>query len=98
MLVTSKRLKLQKPDCAHLKEFLMKINLPFLKKFLAFLEAKISLIETVSKKMTSSFFIFLAFSKRNDFSLLHAISKRLKLQQPDCIHSEDNLTKINSFF
>ena len=89
LLVTSKRLKLQKPDCAHLKDFLMKINLPFLKKFLAFLEAKIFLVETVTKKLTSSCLIF--------FTLL-AISKRLKLHEPDCIHSEDNLTMINFLF
>ena len=41
------------------------------------------------------FFIFL---KMNVFILLLAISKRLKLQEPDCIHSEDNLTKFNFFF
>ncbi len=98
LLVTSKRLKLQKPDCAHLKDFLMKINLLFLKKFPAILEPKISLVETVTKKLTSSFLIFFAFSKMNVFILLLAISKRLKLQEPDCIHSEDNLTKINFFF
>ena len=46
LLVTSKRLKLQKPDCAHFKDFLMMINLPFFKKFLAFLEAKIFWVET----------------------------------------------------
>ena len=34
----------------------------------------------------------------NVFILLLAISKRLKLQEPDCIHFEDNLTKINFFF
>ena len=33
----------------------------------------------------------------NVFILLLAISKQLKLQEPDCIHSGDNLTKINSF-
>ena len=98
LLVTSKRLKLQKPDCAHLKDFLMKINLLFLEKFLAFLEAKISLEETVNKKLTSSFLIFFAFSKMNVFILLLAISKRLKLQEPDCIHSGDDLIKINFFF
>ena len=101
MLVTSKRIKLQKPDCAHHKYFLMDINLPFLKMFLAFLEAKITLIEPVTKKLTSSFLIFVfAFSKMNVLILLLAISKRLKLQEPDCIYSRDNLTKINflSFF
>ena len=30
----------------------------------------------------------------NVFILLLAISKRLKLQEPDCIHSGDNLTKF----
>ena len=97
-LAISKRLKLQKPDCAHLKDFLMEINLPFLQNCLAFLEAKISLVETVTKKLTFSCWIFSAFSKMNVFILLLAISKRLKLQEPDCIHSEDNLTKINFFF
>ena len=33
----------------------------------------------------------------NVFILLLAISKRLKLQEPDCIQFEDNLTKINFF-
>jgi len=98
LLVTSKRLKLQKPDCAHLKDFLMKINLPFLKKFLAFLEAEISLVETVIKELISSFLTFFAFLKMNVFILLLAISKRLKLQKPDCINFEDNLTKIVFFF
>ena len=32
------------------------------------------------------------------FILLLAISKRSKLQEPDCIHSGDNLTKINFSF
>ena len=45
LLAISKRVKLQKPYCAHLKDFLMKINFFF--KFLAFLEAEISLIEAV---------------------------------------------------
>ena len=34
----------------------------------------------------------------NVFILLLAISKRLKLQEPDCIHSGDDMTKINFFF
>ena len=34
----------------------------------------------------------------NVFILLLAISKRLKLQEQDCIHFEDTLTKIISFF
>ena len=41
---------------------------------------------------------FSAFSKMNVSILLLAISKWLKLQEPDCIHSEDNLTKFNFFF
>ena len=49
LLITSKRSKVQSPDCTHPKDFLMMINLHFLQKFLAFQEAKISLIETVSK-------------------------------------------------
>ena len=89
---------LQKPDCAHLEDFLMKINLPFLKRFLAFLEAEISLVQTVFKKLTSLSLIFFAFLKMNVFILLLAISERLKLHKPDCIHFEDNLTKINFFF
>ena len=32
------------------------------------------------------------------FILLLAIFKRLKLQKPDCIHFEDNLTKFIFFF
>ena len=68
-LVISKRLKLQKPDCAHLKDFLMLMNLLFFKKFLASLEAKIFFVEAVSKKLTSSFLIFFAFLKMNVFTL-----------------------------
>ena len=33
----------------------------------------------------------------NVFVLLLAIFKWLKLQRPDCIHFEDNLTNINFF-
>ena len=73
----------------------MEINLPFLQKCLVFLEVKISLVETVTKKITFSCRIFLEI---NVFILLLAISTWLKLQKPDCIHSEDNLTKINFFF
>ena len=98
LLVISKQLKLRKPDCAHLKDFLMKIDLPFLKKFLAFLEAKIFLDKSVIEKLTSSCFIFFVFLKMSVFILLLAISKQLKLQEPNCIHSENNLTKINFFF
>ena len=63
LLVTSKQLKLQKPDCAHLKDFLMKINLPFLKKFLAFLEAEISSVETLSKNCLLHSWFFSHFWK-----------------------------------
>ena len=75
----------------------MEFNLLFLQMCLAFLEAKISLVETVIKKLTFSCLIFSAFLKMNVFVLLFAISKRLKLQEPDCIHSEDNLPKFNCF-
>ena len=41
LFAISKRLKLQKPDCIHFDNFL------FLEKFLAVLEAKISLVKGV---------------------------------------------------
>ena len=49
LLAISKRFELQKPDWAHLVDFLIKINLLFLKTFLAFLKVKISLKECDSK-------------------------------------------------
>ena len=51
LLAISKRFELQKPDWAHLVDFLMKINLPFLKTFLAFLEVEISLKEHDPKSL-----------------------------------------------
>ena len=47
LLAISKRLKLQEPDCTHFEYFLMYINLKK-KKYLAGLEAEISLVEGVA--------------------------------------------------
>ena len=57
-----------------------------------------SITPNSSRKTAFQHSHFFAFSKRNDFILLLAISKQLKLQEPDCIHFGDNLTKINSLF
>ena len=51
LLAISKWFELRKPDWAHLVDFLMKINLPFLKTFLAFLEVEISLKEHDPKSL-----------------------------------------------
>ena len=44
-----KRVELQISDWTHIEDFLNKINFFFKKKFVAFLEAEISLIEGVAK-------------------------------------------------
>ena len=68
------------------------------KNFLAALEAKVSEEEGDAKFFDFLLLLFSQILKITVFTLLLAISKRFKLQEPDCAHFVDFLKQINFFF
>ena len=94
----SKWLKIHKPGCTHLLDFLIQIILIFWQKYLTALEVEIYCVEDKSQFLYSTTLNFILIYKMNVSTLFLVFSKRLELQSPDCTHFEDFLMKINFSF